>query len=30
VLEPDFPNFRALVDYYNAKIKPYGRPNFGT
>jgi hypothetical protein len=29
VLEPEFPNFRALVDYYNSKIKPYGRPDFG-
>lgn len=30
VLEPEFPNFRALVDFYNSKIKPYGRPDFGT
>lgn len=30
VLEKEFPNFRALVDYYNAKIRPHGRPDFGT
>ncbi|MBI2360645.1 MAG: hypothetical protein HYV04_17360 [Deltaproteobacteria bacterium] len=30
VLEPEFPNFRALVDFYNSKIKPYGRPDFST
>jgi len=30
VLEKQFPNFRALVDFYNSKIKPYGRPGFGT
>ncbi len=30
VLQPEFPNFRALVDYYNSKIKPHGRPDFST
>jgi hypothetical protein len=30
MLEPEFPNFRAFVDFYNAKIKPYGRPDFST
>jgi hypothetical protein len=30
VLEKDFSNFRALVDYYNSKIRPYGRPDFST
>jgi len=30
VLEKQFPNFRALVDHYNSKIRPYGRPDFGT
>jgi hypothetical protein len=30
VLEKQFPNFRALVDFYNSKIKPYGRPDFST
>ena len=30
VFAEEFPNFRAFVDFYNAKIKPYGRPDFGT
>jgi hypothetical protein len=30
VYEKEFPNFRALVDFYNSRIKPYGRPDFGT
>lgn len=30
VYEKEFPNFRALVDFYNSKIRPYGRPDFGT
>lgn len=30
VLEKEFPNFRALVDHYNSKIRPYGRPDFRT
>lgn len=30
VFEKEFPNFRALVDHYNSKIRPYGRPEFGT
>lgn len=28
VFEKEFPNFRALVDHYNSKIRPYGRPDF--
>lgn len=28
--EKEFPNFRALVDHYNSKIRPHGRPDFGT
>jgi hypothetical protein len=30
VYEKEFPNFRALVDHYNSKIRPHGRPDFGT
>jgi hypothetical protein len=30
VFEKEFPSFRALVDHYNSKIRPYGRPDFGT
>ncbi|MFQ5540321.1 MAG: hypothetical protein ACE5FB_07940 [Candidatus Binatia bacterium] len=30
VYEKEFPNFRALVDHYNSKIRPYGRPDFST
>lgn len=30
VYEKEFANFRALVDHYNSKIRPHGRPDFGT
>ena len=30
IYENEFPNFRALVDYYNNKIRPHGRPGFST
>lgn len=30
VFEPRYPDFRALVDAYNAQIRPHGRPDFGT
>jgi hypothetical protein len=30
IFEREFPNFRALVDHYNSKIRSYGRPDFGT
>jgi hypothetical protein len=30
VFEKEFPTFRALVDHYNSKITPHGRPDFGT
>lgn len=30
IYEKEYPNYRALVDAYNAKIRPYGRPDFGT
>ena len=30
IFEKEFPNFRALVDHYNSKIRPHGRPDFAT
>lgn len=30
VFEKEFPSFRDLVDHYNSKIRPYGRPDFAT
>jgi hypothetical protein len=30
ILEKDFPSFPALVQAYNARIQPHGRPDFRT
>jgi len=30
ILETQFSDFRKMVDYYNDKIRPYGRPDFKT
>jgi hypothetical protein len=30
LLEPEYPSFRELVNAYNARIRPYGRPDSAT
>lgn len=30
VYEREFPTVRALIDHYNSKIRPHGRPDFAT